>query len=245
MDNNASLEQQIAKLKSELDAQSDFISIMVHQLRTPLAAMKWIFKMMIDGDLGTISPEQKSIVERGFASSNQMIQLLADVSAANHLSEWKIAMHPEPMDPMPCITQTVSEFTEEAKSKNIKLSFVYETPIPRVVADKDKLCLVFQNLIENAIKYNRQNGTVIVHAEPIKDNLVMSVRDNGIGIPENEQKDIFGKFFRAQNARSVDKGSGLGLFVAKSIVEANGGTMWFESIPNIGTTFFFSLPIAK
>ena len=240
-----SLETQIAKLKSELSAKSDFISIMVHQLRTPLSAMKWIFKMMLDGDLGAISPEQKNIVERGFASSNQMIQLLADVSAANHLSDWNIAMHPEPMDPILCITQTISEFTEEAKSKNINLTFIPSKTIPRVMADKEKMCLVFQNLIENAVKYNHKGGSVTIRTEIFKDSLVISVRDSGIGIPLEEQKNIFGKFFRAQNAKTVDNGSGLGLFVAKSIIEANNGTIWFESTPAIGTTFFVSIPLAK
>lgn len=243
---NQSLQQEIARLKSELEAKSDFISIMVHQLRTPLSAMKWIFKMMLDGDLGVISPEQKNIIDRGFASTNQMIDLLADVSAANHLSEWKMAMHPEPMDPVPCLTQTISEFIEEAHGKKINLSLIPPAkPIPQVLADKDKMCLVFQNLLENAIKYNRIGGSVTIRTEVFKDMLVVSVRDTGIGIPADEQKNIFGKFYRAQNAKHDEKGSGLGLFVAKSIVEANGGTIWFESIPDIGTTFFFSVPIAK
>lgn len=243
---NQSLQQEIARLKSELEAKSDFISIMIHQLRTPLSAMKWIFKMMTDGDLGPISPEQKNIIDRGFASTNQMIELLADVSAANHLSEWKMAMHPEPMDAIPCLNQTISEFTEEAHSKKINLSLVPSaTALPQVLADKDKMCLVFQNLIENAIKYNRVGGSVTVRTEVFQDKLVISVRDTGIGIPSDEQKNIFGKFYRAQNAKHVEKGSGLGLFVAKSIVEANQGTIWFESIPDIGTTFFFSVPIVK
>ena len=243
---NQSLQQEIARLKSELDAKSDFISIMIHQLRTPLSAMKWIFKMMMDGDLGAVSEEQKNIIDRGFGSTNQMIQLLADVSAANHLSEWKMAMHPEPMDAIPCLTQTISEFTEEARSKKINLSLIPATKtLPQVLADKDKMCLVFQNLLENAIKYNRVGGSVTVRTERFNDKLVISVRDTGIGIPPDEQKNIFGKFYRAQNAKHAEKGSGLGLFVAKSIVEANGGTIWFESIPDIGTTFFFSVPIVK
>lgn len=245
MHDRAELEHKIKKLEQELAQKSDFISIMVHQLRTPLAALKWTFKMMLDGDLGSMTETQRGIVARGLDSSNQMIHLLADVSAANHVSDWTMHLNPEPMDPVPCIASIVKEFSEEAKSKKINLSFETNEPLPRVMADRERACLVLQNLIENAIKYNRPGGSAIVRAEVFREKLVVSVHDTGIGIPLPEQKNIFSKFFRAENAKSHDKGTGLGLYVGKQIIEGMGGAMWFESEMGIGSTFFFSLPLTK
>ncbi len=239
------LRNRIQQLEHELVQKSDFISIMTHQLRTPLAALKWTFKMMLDGDLGTISETQRAIVARGLESSNQMIHLLADVSAANHVSDWTMHLKPEPMDPVPCIASIVNEFSEEAKSKGISLAFHAPDHVPRVLADHERACLVLQNLIENAIKYNRAGGSATVRAEVFSEKLVVSVHDTGIGIPLPEQKHIFSKFYRAENARKHDKGTGLGLYVGKQIIEAQGGAMWFESEEGIGSTFFFSLPLVR
>jgi len=238
------LSSEIVNLKSELAAKSDFLSMIVHQLRTPLTANKWIFKMMLDGDIGTITDEQKKIILRGLDSNDQMVRMLAEISNANHMSEWKLSFHPDSVNITDCIEMAISEFAPEARQKNIALLFASKNP-PAIWADKEKICLVVQNLVENAIKYNKRGGTVTIHAEPIAENLVVSVTDTGIGIPENEQKNIFTKFFRAQNAKQAEKGTGLGLFVGKTIVEAHHGEMWFESVPNIGTTFFFSVPLAK
>ncbi|MDB4984594.1 MAG: putative Histidine kinase [Patescibacteria group bacterium] len=244
-DRTLEFEKEVARLRTELAAKSDFLSMIVHQLRTPLTANKWIFKMMIDGDLGAISDEQRKIIMRGLDSNDQMIRMLAEISNANHMSEWKLSFVPTAVNITECIEMAISEFAPEAKTKNVRLSFAKTVPVPPIWADKEKICLVVQNLVENAIKYNRKNGSVTIHAEPIGKNLVVSVTDTGIGIPSDEQKNIFGKFFRAQNAKDFEKGTGLGLFVGKTIVEAHRGEMWFESVPDIGTTFFFSVPLAR
>ncbi len=244
-DRERELSNEIVKLKSELAEKSDFLAMIVHQLRTPLTANKWIFKMMMDGDLGKITDEQQKIITRGLDSNDQMIRMLAEISTANHLSEWKLNFNIESMDITKCIETSISEFAPEARTKNIHLSFSSKGPLPNILADKEKICLVVQNLIENAIKYNKEHGGITIFAEPIGTNLVVSVTDSGIGIPHEEQKNIFSKFFRAENAKKVEKGTGLGLFVGKTIIESHHGTIWFESVPNVGTTFFFSIPLAK
>lgn len=237
------LTEENKNLRDELQQKSDFISIMVHQLRTPLSAAKWVFKMMMDGDLGTVTDAQRTIIKRGFESNEQMIKLLADISHANHISEWKLHFQIVPMDIGTCIQLAIGEFTGEAREHHVALRFDPK-PLPHVMADPEKICLVVQNLIENAIKYNRAGGSVTIVAEPFQDTLVISVRDTGIGIPVNDQKNITGKFYRASNVKDK-KGTGLGLFVAQQIVTGHHGTLWFESVPDIGTTFFFSLPLAK
>jgi signal transduction histidine kinase len=237
------LEEENKDLKSELQAKSDYLSMAVHQLRTPLAATKWIFKMMLDGDLGNISDTQKNIIARGFENNESMIKMLADISHANHLSEWKLSFDIKPVDITDCIESVLGEFAGEAKTKKIILFFQKKDPLPKVSADHEKVCLVVQNLIENAIKYNHVGGSVTVSAEVFKDKVVVSVTDTGMGIPVADQAHIFAKFYRASNTHH-EKGTGLGLFVGKQIIESHHGTLWFESTPNIGTTFFFSLPLA-
>jgi signal transduction histidine kinase len=239
------LQQENESLRKENQAKSDFLSMIVHQMRTPLAATKWIFKMMIDGDLGNITEEQRTIIRRGFDTNEHMIRMLAEVSSANHMSEWKLHYNIEPMNITDCLETAVAEFTGEAKNKNITISFQQHVPLPHVLADKEKICLVVQNLLENAIKYNHPGGSVTLHTEVFKDKLVISVTDTGIGIPLESQKNIFKKFYRADNAKKADKGTGLGLFVGKEIIEGHHGSFWFESVPDVGTTFFFSLPLAK
>lgn len=244
MNDESRLRQELAELRNELAAKSDFLSMIVHQLRTPLAANKWIFKMMMDGDLGAISDEQKNIIARGFDSNEQMIRMLAEISHANHMSDWKLEFDPKPTDVSACIDMAFSEFGPEARAKNVTLK-KSDGHCPLVMADREKICLVIQNLVENAIKYNRKGGSVVISTDPVKHSLVVSVTDTGIGIPEAEQKNIFGKFFRAENAKQSDKGTGLGLYIGKTIIEAHHGSIWFESVPNVGTTFFFSLPLAQ
>jgi signal transduction histidine kinase len=197
----------------------------------------------MDGDLGAITDTQKDIIKKGFESNESMIKMLADVSHANHSSEWAMHFNLQPMDITPCIESTLTEFVGEAKSKNIVLHFQKKYPLPPVLADKDRICLVVQNLVENAIKYNQVNGSITIGAEKFSDKLVISVTDTGIGIPVEDQKKVFGKFYRASNT-TKEKGTGLGLFVGKQIIEGHHGHLWFESTPNIGTTFFFSLPLA-
>jgi signal transduction histidine kinase len=239
------LEIENLSLKHELSAKSDFLSMIVHQLRTPLAATKWIFKMIMNGDLGKISNEQRNIINRGFESNEQMIRMLAEISHASHVGEWKMNYTLIPMDIKDCVENAIGSFAGEAKIKNVTLSFVGPNHLPLIMADKEKICLVVQNLIENALKYNRPDGKVTIAAEIFKDKIVVSVTDTGIGIPLDQQKNIFTKFYRADNAKLADKGTGLGLFVGKEIIEGHHGTIWFESTQNIGTTFFFSLPLAK
>jgi len=238
------LQKENDRLRAELDAKSDFLSMVVHQLRTPLSAIKWLFAMMNDGEFGTFDEPQHSAVRRGSESVERMIRMLAEITQANHLAEWKLSIHIKETDIVPCIESVISEFTASSKAKKIRITFHKNHPIPNIMADRERIRIVLENLVENAIKYNKEGGSITVSAEPFRDTLVVSVRDTGIGIPLGEQHNMFNKFYRAQNSHD-QSGTGLGLYVAKQIIEANHGTIWFESAPDSGTTFFFSLPLAK
>lgn len=238
------LQQENDQLRAELSAKSDFLSMVVHQLRTPLSAIKWLFAMIGGGDFGNLDEKQTGMIKRGSDSVERVIHLLAEVAQANHLAEWKLSMHIAPMDITPCIENVLEEFSASAQAKNIRLAFHKKNVIPHVMGDHERIRIVIENLMENAIKYNRPGGSVTISAEPFRDTLVISLRDTGIGIPLDEQSKLFNKFYRAQNARHTP-GTGIGLYVGKQIIDANHGTLWFESTPDNGTTFFFSLPLAK
>jgi signal transduction histidine kinase len=131
------------------------------------------------------------------------------------------------------------------KEKQIQFEFrVLPKKLPKVKIDPEKISLVIENLLDNAIRYNLVGGTITISLDLKNDEIEFSIEDSGIGIPESEKSNIFQKFFRASNAlKKETEGSGLGLFVAKNIVEAHGGKIWFESEEGKGTTFHFTIPI--
>ena len=131
--------------------------------------------------------------------------------------------------------------------KKLQMSFVHkDRSLPQVLIDGEKMRAVLQNLLENAIKYTPEGGRIEMDFQVVGDFVQMSIKDGGIGIPDEDKKNIFRRFFRAKNAIKVETdGSGLGLFIAKGIIEKHGGKIWFESSPGLGTIFNFTIPIAK
>jgi len=239
------LETELEKCKFENQAKSEFLSMVTHQLRTPLSGTKWTFKMLLDGDLGSFSEEQRQIITKGSESNQRMIDLLNEVIVANQNQSWDFQYDMQKTDVEKLVERIITEYLETARAHDVHLVFNRsEQASPMIMADPDKIAIILQNLLENAIKYSNEEGTVTVTIIPTKDTLAVSVADNGIGIPADAQEHIFGKFFRADNAKESKKeGTGLGLFTAKRIAEKHGGTLTFESTPSQGTTFFVQLPV--
>ncbi len=233
------------EILEESKAKSEFLSMVTHQLRTPLSGLKWIFQMLLAGDLGSFNAEQKNIIQKGSESTERMISLLQEVITANQNNEWDFKYEFQKTDLGKIIESIITEFLEEARVNNVTIRFERpDQPLPLVNADPEKMMLVFQNLIENAIKYSDSGSAVVIRTHVEDASLVFSFQDHGIGIPKEEQSKIFQKFFRAENARERKKeGTGLGLFTAQNIIEKHGGTLTFESVPNKGTTFYCKLPL--
>ncbi len=145
------------------------------------------------------------------------------------------------------IENTIFDFSGESLWRGIEIIFLKtETLLPETKVDKEKILVVLQNLIENAIKYSKYHGKIFVSVKTEKENIEISVKDAGIGINEDSKTKIFEKFYRTENAQKKEAmGSGIGLYTTKDIVEKHGGKIWFESKENEGTTFFVSLPISK
>ena len=238
-----SLEKDYQELKEQYETKSELVSIMVHQLRTPLSALKWSLKMLLDGDLGALSDEQRTILSRAHASNGQMIQLVNDILNVDRIEAGELQYHYTPTDLVRMLEHLVGEAALRAKELGVTLSFEKpEGEIPAVQADEEKVKVVFRNLIDNALKYTSESGSVTVRIAKTDTDVEVSVADTGIGIPENEHQKIFSKFFRGATATKIEsEGSGLGLFVTRSIIEKHSGSIEFVSTEN-GTTFVVRLP---
>ncbi len=233
-------------LKNEIAVKSDLISVSAHQLRTSLSAMKWIMKMFIDGDFGALTPEQDSFMKKAFESDERMIRLVNQMLSINHAVDTIEENHPAPTDIVKLLDEVIFDFTGESYKRGIQLVFLkpdQQLKTPNV--DPEKMRVVFQNLVENAIKYSNKGNSVFVNVTEKEGAIEVSVRDTGIGIAPADQPRIFEKSFRTDNAKAQDGiGSGLGLYTTKRMIEKEGGKIWFTSTLGEGTTFFVDIPLA-
>jgi PAS domain S-box-containing protein len=234
-------EKMVERMKTE------FVSLAAHQLRTPLSAIKWTLRMLLDGDLGQITKEQKEFIEKTYNSNERMISLINDLLDVTRIEEGRYLYKPILTDFEPIVQFVINSYKEEAERKNIQILFEKpEEKLPKLMIDVEKIRLAIQNLLDNAIKYTPAGGRVTISLERVKKEIRFSIQDSGVGIPKDQQERVFTKFFRGANViRLATEGSGLGLFITKNIIEAHGGKIWFESGEGKGTTFYFTLPVEK
>lgn len=232
---------QLDRMKSEI------ISIVAHQLRTPLSAIKWTLKILLDKDAGEINKEQEELLGKGFESNERMITLINDMLAVDRLESGKLKYNFVPVQFEELVQDMIRSLLPLATQKNIRVEFTSpKSLLPKIKIDPDKMRDVLQNLIDNAIKYTKVDGLVLVGVAAEDDELHFWVKDNGIGIPDEEKDKIFSRFFRADNAiHTSTDGSGLGLFIAQSVIKRHAGKVWFDSVLNEGTTFHVLLPLVS
>jgi signal transduction histidine kinase len=234
------------ELKSTVAMKTDLIAVSAHELRTSLTALKWILKMFVDHELGSITDEQKDYIRKALEESDQMTALVTKLLTLNK-GETE-TMHMQDTDIKKLVETEFGEFESLAHTAHTPLVLQNAVDmIPHVYCDPETIHIALATLIENAIKYSTAGETIdlAIHTDA-SDTITISIHNTGVTITKEEQAKIFTKFFRAKG--TVDAhipGSGLGLYIAKHIVECNHGTIWFESKPESGTTFFMSLPIAR
>ncbi|MCU0660593.1 MAG: HAMP domain-containing histidine kinase [Candidatus Pacebacteria bacterium] len=235
------------KLKEEIARRKDIVSANVHQLRTSLTAIKWVLKMLLDGDIGTLTHDEKKYVQKIYDRTERMIYLVSGVLEANKNGNLRDTYTFKEGDIVALIQDTLIDFSGEAFKYDIHIELKKPTErIPKVLMDSDKIRIVLQNLIENALKYGKSGGSITITAKQSGDFLEIQVVDTGIGISEHDKSKIFERFFRAENAKSKSKtGTGLGLYMTRHIIEEHGGSIWFESQQKRGTTFHFTIPVAR
>jgi signal transduction histidine kinase len=229
----------------ELDkARADFITIASHQLRTPPATIKWYVAAILSGDFGALLPDVKAQLEKVQATNNSQISLIDDMLNASRIERGKMEFLFEEVEVEPMAKMTYDQLMPLASMKGIKLIYnPPKTPLPKVMADIEKLRQVMNNFIDNAIKYT-DKGTITAELFQEGDNIRFQVTDNGMGIKPELAPHLFSKYARGQDSVTHAQGLGLGLYVCKMVVDQHHGKIWAESPgEGKGSTFIFTIPI--
>lgn len=233
------------KLKMLDETKDDFMSMASHQLRTPLTSIKGYLSMLLEGDMGEVTPAQRKALEEAYGSSQRMVYLIGDFLNLSRLRTGRFELETSSVLLPTIIHQEIAQLRAIAHSRNVRLT--YDSPIkfPSTIADETKIRQVMMNFIDNAIYYSKPDGgKVTVTLEVEKDDAVFTVVDSGIGVGEAEQSHLFTKFYRTPSARKArPDGTGVGLFMAKKVIDAHHGSIIFKSRENVGSTFGFRLPI--
>ncbi len=234
------------KLKELDEAKDEFISMASHQLRTPLTSVKGYISMLLDGDAGKLKKEQKHLLEEAFASAQRMVYLIADLLNVSRLKTGKFVIESSRVSLDRLVQEEVNQLMPTAKSRKLKLNYRPPKHFPQVWLDETKTRQVIMNFIDNAIYYTPAGGKIDVILVIRKDEIEFKVKDTGIGVPKNQQHKLFNKFFRADNARRArPDGTGLGLYMARRIITAQGGAIIFNSQEGKGSEFGFSFSLKK
>jgi signal transduction histidine kinase len=224
--------------------QRDFMSEMVHELRNPLAALKTSLALLLRMEAHDQSAARVELIGTLQGEIDRLVRLTTEYLDLARLESGRARLEIAPFDLMKLVHECVEIVEPQAATRSVAL--VQTVPALTINADRGKIKQVLLNLLTNAIKYNGEGGTVTLHAELNADRLVvMSVRDTGMGIPREAQKNMFQKFYRVHDGAGQPIGTGLGLAIAKRIVESHKGSMWFESEQQVGSTFYFTLPAAS
>lgn len=237
----------ITKERKVAKTKTDFVALTAHQLHVPLSTTKLSLGMLLDGTLGDITSEQRDIIEKTYQRNNMLIDLVTDLLDIAKIGEKAYSYHCDLVSVYDLLKQATSSDQLELKQK--KINFIFEKPKikpPKIILDRDKMFIAIKNIFDNAVKYTPNNGKIKMSFKIDEKELLVEISDSGIGVPEREKEKLFTKFFRSSNAIKMEPaGSGLGLYLAKNIIEAHNGRIWFKSTENKGSTFSFTIPVRE
>ncbi|HET9174366.1 MAG TPA: ATP-binding protein [Candidatus Saccharimonadales bacterium] len=232
-------------LESEIDRmKSDFISLASHQLRTPLSAVKTYAHLLLDGYMGEVTENQRKSLKTIISAANRMNELISTLLNITRIESGTIAITPKIVHIDKLAEEVNKEHELMAADKKIALSCEHSVSAS-CTAKTDTLILkeIISNLVSNAIKYTPESGKVTVHIKARKNDILISVKDTGMGIPAFSQEHVFTKFFRAHNVvKQETSGTGLGLYLVRGLIKSLQGNIWFESQEGKGTTFYVTIP---
>ncbi len=224
--------------------KSEFVKIVSHQLRSPITNLNWVIDILMSGELGKVEGKQTEYFKILKENSNRMIDLVRDLLTVSRIEEGSLMIKKEKISIEPIVKKIISRFKPLVSASNVEIKLEAGENLPSVFVDAHQIEIIIENLFDNAIRYIKGEGEIKIKLEQRNKTLYFEIKDTGVGIPKDDQKFIFQKFFRSENAvRQQTQGSGLGLFIAKSIIERSDGQIGFESEENKGSTFWFTLPI--
>lgn len=233
--------EDITRLKEIDNMKSEFVSTVSHEFRTPLTSMNMGLSMVINGDTGKLNEEQQELLEAAYEDVERLTELVNDLLDLSKIESGRIEMEFDKTDVNNLIEKTLDPFYRQAEEKNIELKFNKADENIFAWADPGKISWVISNLVGNALRY-ADEGAIQIDTEVKGRRILISVEDNGPGIPAEYQKKIFDKFVRAGNDKDEKSGTGLGLAIAKEIITAHNGRIWVESEEGEGSKFSFYIP---
>ncbi len=233
--------EQLRKLD---EFKSEFLTVAAHRLRTPLTSIRWTYEEILNQSPGTLSDGQRTILQDGYQSSVLAVKLINQLLELARLDEGRSSYTMERQSIVPIAISAVEQFKKAATYKKIIFTaHLPRQPLPDLILDHEKITIVLENILDNAIKYTPPKGSIDFSLSFEEDKAVIRVKDTGIGVPRDQKKSLFTKFFRANNALLVHtEGTGLGLYVTKRIIEGHGGTIRIESVEKQGTEITIELP---
>lgn len=256
-DLNATLQQRIDIATKELratnaqlhrldEAKDEFMSMASHQLRTPLTSVKGYISMVLEGDAGKVTTNQQQLLNEAYTSSERMVHLINDFLNVSRIQTGKFVIDKTVVDLSKIVFEELNSLKSSADRRGMKFKYNEPKNFPMLEIDEGKIRQVIMNYCDNAIYYSKEGTDIKVDLSVDDKDVLFTVKDTGIGVPEEERAHLFTKFFRAANARKQrPDGTGVGIFLAKKVVVAHGGDIVFESVLNKGSTFGFTLPLSK
>lgn len=242
----AQLKKANSRLKELDQTKDEFISMASHQLRTPLTTIKGYLSMVLEGDVGPVNKNERKMIQQAFDGAERMVFLISDLLNVSRLQSGKFVIDNKPTDLAKMVETEVSQLKETAEHHNLKLTLKKSPKFPTLNLDDTKIRQVIMNFLDNSIYYTPAGGSIDVALEATDKEITYTVTDTGLGVPKAEQHHLFSKFYRAGNARKMrPDGTGLGLFMAKKVIVAQGGAIIFKSTEGKGSTFGFSFPRSK
>lgn len=232
------------KKEKELSRTKDaFISTASHQFKTPISVIHWTSELIASEKPDKTIAEIKSNLDDIYNNSKKLSAIVSDLLLISELGIGYRKRNEKKFDFILLIEKVVKDYNKQIENKKIKFTFSGEKTL-EIFAEEQTLKHALINLIDNAITYTKENGFIIMEVKKDGENIILSIQDSGIGIPKDEYNQIFNQFFRAKNSiETKNVGTGLGLFIAKTVIDGHNGKIWFESEQNKGTTFYVSLPL--
>jgi PAS domain S-box-containing protein len=233
--------------EKEIDrAKSEFVSLASHQLRTPLTSIKWNLEMLLSGKDGELTQKQKKRAEELYRGNERMVEMVKSLLSVSRIEAGSLSVKRKMTDVGEIMKEVVKEQIPIVKDKKHDVVLEVADGLPKISTDPALVRMIIQNLFGNAVEYTNIGGKIACAVTKTGDNIIIEIKDTGIGIPEEQKIKIFQKLFRAENAvKERPEGNGLELYITKGMVDALSGKIWFESEKEKGTTFFVALPIGE